>query len=1099
MDSRRVVCLAIVTWSGLAGLTPLAASAPPSSSLTPAAALASLGVAPEHAVLDARTGRFRTLMLAQPLVPGRGNTLSWESLGLAPAPDDEALAQAAWLGLRRFLGQQAAALRIDPNELPGATGSSVVADGEVIQLRLERMVSGVPVRGSYATAVVNHGNLVLLGFRAWHDGFGSPNPTLAADAATAIAVASVASTRSPATPARLEFLPRVNAAGTSHTLVWTVRLPDGGTLGGLEVLVDAHSGAILETIETARAAGERRVVGGVFPTSNDGVGDDGTEQAGWPMSGLFLVHDDPVPPEPRFLSLDDGGNLQACLATDYYFLGKITGNRVEVVDSCNHPEVVLDGDEFDLGFGPALDCSPPPNGPGASQAQRTTFYHAGHHMQRWRAHVPENVQREIAGAFFETNRASTNGSCDFLPTGCRYAPFPSQFEDVICYRPGPTCANPAEIASVIDHEFGHFIDDHDLSLSLSSPSEGIADVYAALRQNESCIGRGLFSTQCTGYGDACTACTGFRDVDWALHSSNTPHDIAFIDAACTPSVVENGPCGGNAHCEGIVVSEAIWDLYRRDLQAAPFSYAPARALEVATRLTFLGAQTVGDWFQCNAGAGTGDGCNADGGYLNFLAIDDDNGNLTDGTPHMSAIFAAFDRHEIACGTPSVSNSGCPSNPATAPVVTATGLDREVRLSWTGVANAESYEVYRAEGVAQCAYGKRRIATTSRTSFVDSGLQNGRQYSYTVIPKGQASSCFGPNSACTSATPSAGVKLEVPAASISLLHQSGDGDEFMDNCEQTGLTFDVKNAGDVTATNVRIVAVSSPSHPNLTVLTTLPRTVTSNLPSCGIATTTLVVNPRGMVHGDTFELHLEITTDQIFPATRPVVLKVDHGESNLQQLASRTFNFEDNFEGWTPKEGLFSRVTGTGGNGTSTFIEAAQFGRERCDRIRSPFLRLSPTSTINLWNNFDITEAGEIDKLLYDGAVLWAPNPVHDDFFPAQNLLFPDSGRQYVSASGFDYFVNCVAGVWGWEGFEPTWGTSGFSASQVDQLAGLLLQLEVTYGQHRDNVHRGFSFDEVTITNFELLVPDGQPNGCSGAIFADGFETGNTNAWSDTSP
>ncbi len=37
---------------------------------------------------------------------------------------------------------------------------------------------------------------------------------------------------------------------------------------------------------------------------------------------------------------------------------------------------------------------------------------------------------------------------------------------------------------------------------------------------------------------------------------------------------------------------------------------------------------------------------------------------------MTAIFNAFNRHQIACVTPAVQDSGCAGAPTTAPVVTA---------------------------------------------------------------------------------------------------------------------------------------------------------------------------------------------------------------------------------------------------------------------------------------------------------------------------------------------------------------------------------------------------------------------------------------------
>ena len=46
---------------------------------------------------------------------------------------------------------------------------------------------------------------------------------------------------------------------------------------------------------------------------------------------------------------------------------------------------------------------------------------------------------------------------------------------------------------------------------IASPSgEGIADIYTALRLNDSCIGRNFRTTVCTGFGDPCDTCTGVR-------------------------------------------------------------------------------------------------------------------------------------------------------------------------------------------------------------------------------------------------------------------------------------------------------------------------------------------------------------------------------------------------------------------------------------------------------------------------------------------------------------------------------------------------------------------------------------------------------------
>jgi hypothetical protein len=283
----------------------------------------------------------------------------------------------------------------------------------------------------------------------------------------------------------------------------------------------------------------------------------------------------------------------------------------------------------------------------------------------------------------------------------------------------------------------------------SSPGEGLADVHAILRGADSCLGRGYFkSVNCSGYGDPCTDCTGFRDADFAKHESGAPVNLGWILSHC----VENGgrgPCLREVHCEGYIVAESAWDLFARAFQSEPFSYNRNTALELTTRLFFLGSQPVTGWYQCTPPFG---GCTASGGYFNLLAADDDNGSLADGTPHMTAIFKAFNGHEIACDTPAPVNSGCAGGPDAAPVVTATPVDQGAALSWAPVPGAAGYIVYRTEGVQGCDFGKAKVGETNETRFLDQGLLNDFRYFYTVLPVGSNRSCFGRASTCVSVVP-----------------------------------------------------------------------------------------------------------------------------------------------------------------------------------------------------------------------------------------------------------------------------------------------------------------------------------------------------------
>src|SRR4030095_9084402 len=86
--------------------------------------------------------------------------------------------------------------------------------------------------------------------------------------------------------------------------------------------------------------------------------------------------------------------------------------------------------------------------------------------------------------------------------------------------------NAGELAGVLDHEWGHGMDNFGTNPNIANPAEGIADVHAMLRLQNSCVGRGfLKGAQCGGYGNPCTDCTGVRDIDWAKRQSGQPQDL----------------------------------------------------------------------------------------------------------------------------------------------------------------------------------------------------------------------------------------------------------------------------------------------------------------------------------------------------------------------------------------------------------------------------------------------------------------------------------------------------------------------------------------------------------------------------------------------
>lgn len=192
---------------------------------------------------------------------------------------------------------------------------------------------------------------------------------------------------------------------------------------------------------------------------------------------------------------------------------------------------------------------------------------------------------------------------------------------------------------------------------------------------------------------------------------------------------------------GYVYSEAVWSLYKRKLQSTPYNYDDNTALEIVMRLTFIAAGNVVTWYSGNTPFG---GCGTSSGYRQYLLADDDDGNLNNGTPHMQAIYSAFNDQEIACSSPAVQDSGCANTPNLAPIVTSAAGDMSATLNWNAVSGASTYQVFRTEGVKGCSQGKVLLATLSSNTltYTDTGLQNGRMYYYVVIGKGSNPACFG---------------------------------------------------------------------------------------------------------------------------------------------------------------------------------------------------------------------------------------------------------------------------------------------------------------------------------------------------------------------
>ncbi|MCP4900865.1 MAG: hypothetical protein GY906_28190 [bacterium] len=1047
-------------------------------------ALARLGVSAEYAKVDRRSERWGTLISSIPLIPGTGvgNNLNWAQQPQS-VREIESAARAAFLS---YVEDHSADLGINPAEI-GGVKVTVHNNGNLIQIFAGRQLIGVPVRDSYLTATISHGNLILMGARQWGDLGVSFEPDVTKVNAKSVLetyLGSVApqSYRKPELAivpmaAGVDYQTAILGEGYSYRLVWILRPDFVGEIGEWEALVDAHSGDLLAFLDTANYANKqgettREVKGGVYPVSNDGVGADGTEQAGWPMPFAYVQNGEVT------RTSTTGGQVETCLnGTD---TTNLAGPYLTMVDTCGEiieTNVMTAGDDLDLELGPGTDCTiPAGHSAGDTHATRSGFYELNKIIEMGRGQLPNN-------SFLQQPLRATMNVNDNCNAG-------SSAAGLTFFTSGGGCANTGELAGVFDHEWGHSMDREDATPGVSSPGEGIADIYASLRFNASCIGRNFRpGMNCGGYGDPCLDCSGVRDIDWNKRASQTPHDLDWIDANCTGG---GAPCGGSVHCEGSVYAETVWDLWNREFTATGMDLDSAR--ETATRLTFIGSGAVGTWYSCSNGSG-GDGCNADGGYLNYLAADDDDGNLANGTPHMQDIYDAFNVHGIACATPAVSVSGCAGGPtAAATNLVATAQDRGVALTWDAVTGATRYKVYRTEGVHGCAFGKSIIAETTSTSFVDDfGLMNGREYFYSIVAFSTTDACHGAMTSCSSATPTAGANLALDAATSTTTLFGGDGDAFFDNCEEAELTFDVSNIGTGSLTNVSIVSITSPTHPEVLSVDTLPLQVSASLDACGIAQGVARVRGVGMSHNDTVQVDIEVSADEL-SGSRTVSLEIPFVESDATAVASQTFSFEADYEGWNVFEGTFDRNGSQGGSPGTMALNSSNALNDQCDRVRSPVVIPTATTTLSLSTNYEIE--GQSGGIWYDRA-----NVALVESDGSRTYVDPDGGRLYDVPEGSGNYSGCNDPEAGWAGTQNSWASSTFTATALDSagLAGNLMQVEMTYSTDPLTHLRGFAFDGVTLTDFELQVPDTQTDCTADSIFADGFESGSISAWDSSKP
>ncbi len=454
---------------------------------------------------------------------------------------------------------------------------------------------------------------------------------------------------------------------------------------------------------------------------------------------------------------------------------------------------------------------------------------------------------------------------------------------------------------------------------------------------------------------------------------------------------------------------------------------------------------------------------------------------------MTAIRAAFERHEIHCATPAVDEHRLRRRPDQAPPVVTATPQRSLPSTSRGPRSRTrpSTSCTAARASTGCDIGKVKIVgeIEPALAFRDTGLQNGRTYSYSVAAGRLERLLLRHHGrpvvdACRSPGRTSSMHDQVRADRRRRTTRSST------TARSTTISFDLDNCGDrSTLTNVRIISIrrsrirprSSPGRCPMPLAADLAtaRSPTANIQiqPQGLVTSTRTTRLPGRPRRRTSSRRDPRTTTLSLPPRRerPRARPASHGPS-----ASKTDD-----EGWQVDRGTFVRSTGAAP--TERTRTSPRRSTSTTVRRRSELAVVRPVEHVDPLDLRPVRHrAGFRRRVLGSRQRLRASTST------------PATGRSSIPTAG-----PCTAVANGRaNGTCATGGQAGWNARLAGQpelrarppgasaalnpggaFTGRLAQLDVRYGTDANLAGAGFDFDEVTITNFYVQVPDAQSDTC----------------------
>nr|WP_243746064.1 PKD domain-containing protein [Tahibacter aquaticus] len=344
------------------------------------------------------------------------------------------------------------------------------------------------------------------------------------------------------------------------------------------------------------------------------------------------------------------------------------GKFFKMTDTCGALSLSNSSDgNLHLGTDTGTDCGAAGGvgGAGNTRASRNGFYYLTKINRKAATFLPGNSW--IAGKV--TANMNVNDVCNANWNGSTMNFFKSGSLQ------NNVCANTGELPGVFLHEWGHGMDQNSGgAANENGTGEAVGDTFAFLETKQACIGNGFFTPAgVNGCVNCASTCSGVRDLNAfstlgsrtvAKPSTITDDNGANCDRLACPFLASGifayqGPMGYEGHCESYIAGSANWDLAQALVSAhgSTAGWAQMDKIWYASLTPSKSAYQVTAGGKCNTAA-TVNGCGANNWYTVYLAADDNDGNLANGTPNACRIWDAFNAHGIACGTrPACSGGG----------------------------------------------------------------------------------------------------------------------------------------------------------------------------------------------------------------------------------------------------------------------------------------------------------------------------------------------------------------------------------------------------------------------------------------------------------